>query len=84
MDGIPSFVDCSLLRTGNHTLHQKSWGGPSEFWGSRPPNPPPVVAPLNLDNVKTNQHAKYQVTGNLVQKLSSSHTYVTQPIALHD
>jgi len=39
-DGIPSFVDCSLLRNGNHTLHQKSWGGPSKFWGSRPPNLP--------------------------------------------
>ena len=36
--GIPSFVDCSLLRNGNHTLHQKSWGGPSKFW--RGPDPP--------------------------------------------
>jgi len=36
-DGIPSFVHCSLLRNGNHTLHQKSWGGTSKFWGSGPP-----------------------------------------------
>ena len=49
MDGIPSFVHCSLLRNGNHTLHQKSWGGPSNFfWEGRsgPPPDPPVVAPL--------------------------------------
>jgi len=38
-DGIPSFVDCCVLRNGNHTLHQKSWGGPSKFWGSEPPTP---------------------------------------------
>jgi len=44
-DVIPSFVDCSLLRNGNHTLHQKSWGGPSIFWGVRTARPP-VVAPL--------------------------------------
>jgi len=30
-DGIPSFMHCSVLRNGNHTLHQKSWGGPSKF-----------------------------------------------------
>ena len=48
-DGIPSFVHCSLLRKSNHTLHQKSWGGPSNFLGEGGPNPrppPPVVAPL--------------------------------------
>ena len=39
-DGIPIFVDCSLLRNCNHTLRQKSWGGPSKFWGSGPPWPP--------------------------------------------
>ena len=39
-DGIPSFVHCSLLPNGNHILIQKSWGGPSKFWGSRPPSPP--------------------------------------------
>jgi len=40
-DGIPSFVDCSLLRNGNHTFHQKSWGGPSNFFGgSGHPRPP--------------------------------------------
>ena len=44
-DCIPSFVHCSLLRNGNHTLHQKSWGGPSKFWEVWTPNPP-VVAPL--------------------------------------
>ena len=41
-DGIPSFVDCSLLRNGNHTLHQKSWGGSSNFFlggGIRTPYP---------------------------------------------
>ena len=37
-------MDCSLLRNGNHTLHQKSWGGPSNFLGGPPT--PPVVAPL--------------------------------------
>jgi len=36
-DGIPSFVHCNVLRNGNHTLHQESWGGPTKFWGSRPP-----------------------------------------------
>jgi len=29
-----SFVHCSLLCNGNHTLHQRSWGGVSKFWGS--------------------------------------------------
>jgi len=38
MDGIPSFVHCSVLRNGNHTLHQESWGG-----GSGPPPRPPSV-----------------------------------------
>jgi len=33
-DGIPSCVHCSLLRNGSHILIQKSWGGPSKFWGS--------------------------------------------------
>jgi len=37
MDGIPNFVHCSVLRNGNHTLCQESWGGPSKFWGSGPP-----------------------------------------------
>ena len=45
-DGIPSFVDCSLLRNGIHNLHQKSWGGPSNFFGGSGPPDPPVVAPL--------------------------------------
>ena len=49
MDGIPSFVHCSVLCNDNHTLHQKSWGGPSKFWVSGPPTP--VVAPL-VDWVK--------------------------------
>ena len=40
-DGIPSFVHCSLLRNVNHTLHQKSWGGPSKFWGGPDPRPSP-------------------------------------------
>ena len=38
-DGIPSFVHCSLLRNGNHTLHQKSWGGPSKFFFGGGPDP---------------------------------------------
>jgi len=44
-DIIPSFVHSSRLYNGNHSLHQKSWGGPSKFWGSGPLRPP-VVAPL--------------------------------------
>jgi len=49
-DGIRSFVHCSLLCNGNHhTLHQKSWGGPSKFGGgSGPPRPPPqLLRPCN-------------------------------------
>jgi len=38
-DGIPSFVVCSRLRNGNHTLHQKSWGGRPNFWGPDPSTP---------------------------------------------
>ena len=44
-------IRCSLLRNGNHTLPQKSWGGPSKFWGVRTPRPP-AVAPLLLSNKK--------------------------------
>jgi len=44
-DGIPSFVDCSLLRNRSHILYQKSCGGPSKFWGVQTPRPP-VAAPL--------------------------------------
>jgi len=42
-DGIPMFVHCRLLRNGNHTLHQKSWGGPFTFGGggSGPHRPDP-------------------------------------------
>jgi len=47
-DGIPSFVDCSLLRNGNHTVHQKSWGGLSKFWGSEPPQPPVIYVTRNI------------------------------------
>jgi len=48
-DGIPSFVHCSLSRNGDRTLHEKSWGDPSKFWGSgRPPPDLPVVAPLTI------------------------------------
>jgi len=46
---MPSFMHCRLLRNGNHTLHQKSWSGPSNFifflGGGRTPRLP-VVAPL--------------------------------------
>jgi len=38
-DGIPSFVDCSLLRNGNHTLHQKVGVVRPNFGGSGPPTP---------------------------------------------
>ena len=44
-DGIPSLVHCSLLRNGNHTLHQKSWGGPSKFWGVRTHPTPQWLCP---------------------------------------
>jgi len=44
-DAIPSFVHCSVLRNGNHTLHQKSCGGPSTFWGSGPLLPPQWLRP---------------------------------------
>jgi len=44
MHGIPSFVHCSLLRNGNHTLHQKVGVVRPNFGGPDPP--PPVVAPL--------------------------------------
>jgi len=40
-DGVPSFVHYSVLRNGNHTLHQKSWGGPSNFFGGRGGSGPP-------------------------------------------
>jgi len=43
-DDIPSFVHCSLLRNGNHTLHHKRWGGPSKFWRSGPPTTPSCCA----------------------------------------
>jgi len=39
-DDIPSFVHCNLLRNGNHTLHQKSWGGPTNFGGPGPTDRP--------------------------------------------
>jgi len=44
-DIVPSFVHCSLLRrpNGSHTFHQKSWGGPSKFWGGAP-DPPSCCA----------------------------------------
>ena len=45
MDGIPSFVHCSVLCNGSHTLHQKSWGGPSKFWGVRIPPTPQWLRP---------------------------------------
>jgi len=56
-DGIPSFVDCSLLRNGNHTLHQKVrvvhpifffWGG-----GPEPPSGPQWLRPCFRTGLKT-------------------------------
>jgi len=43
MDDIPSFMHSSVLRNGNHTLHEKSWGGPSKifFEGGSGPLPTP-------------------------------------------
>jgi len=38
-DGIPSFVDCSLLRNSNHTLHQKIGVVRPKFGGPDPLNP---------------------------------------------
>ena len=38
-DGIPSFVHCSLLRNGNHTLHQKVGVVRPNFGGLDPPTP---------------------------------------------
>ena len=35
-DGTPSFVHCSLLRNGNHTIHKKL-GWSVQIWGSGPP-----------------------------------------------
>jgi len=57
-DGIPSFVHSSLLRNGNHILHQKV--GVVRpiffFWGGADPLPDPqVVAPLiQFTNSQTN------------------------------
>jgi len=48
-DGIPSLVHCSLLRNGNHTLHQKSWGGMSKILGGPDPPDPPMVVSLAPD-----------------------------------
>jgi len=57
-DGIPSFVHCRLLRNGNHTLHQKSWGGPSKFWGSGPPRPPSGCALVLYNAFQSARHPK--------------------------
>ena len=40
-DGIPSFVHCSLLRNGKHTLHQKVGVVRPIFWGEGPDLPDP-------------------------------------------
>ena len=53
-DGIPSFVHCSLLRNGNHTLHQKKLGWSVQIFGGGPHSPdPPVVAPLDGELYQT-------------------------------
>ena len=46
-DGIPSFVDCSMLRNGNHTLRQKSRVVRPNLRGGSPADSPdpPVVPP---------------------------------------
>jgi len=77
-DGIPSFVHCSLLRNSNHILHQKSWGGPSKFWGSIPLCPPSGCALakslyfLLRDTYckveyRTNHHCRLQFTSSCDQ-----------------
>jgi len=48
MDGIPNFVHCSVLRNGNHTLHQESWGGPSKLGGPDSPDPSGCARVSNL------------------------------------
>jgi len=49
-DGVPSFVDCSLLRNGNHTLHQKTWDGPSNFFlGGPDPLTPQWLRPCKSE-----------------------------------
>jgi len=48
MDGIPNCVHCSVLRNGNHTLHQESWDGPSKFGGSGPPPTSQWLRPWGL------------------------------------
>jgi len=35
-DGVPSLVNCSLLRNGNRTLHQKGGVAPPNFGGPDP------------------------------------------------
>jgi len=61
-DGIPSFVHCSLLRNGNHSLHQKvGVVGPFFFFwgGGSGPRPPSVVAPLLFSRVAEAQNQQY-------------------------
>ena len=59
-DGIPSFVHCRLLRNGNHTLHQKSWGGPPKFFfgGWVPPTPPQWLCPCCLRAIREIRNPK--------------------------
>jgi len=79
VDGIASFVHCSVLRNGNHTLHQISWGGPSKFRGEGSGHPqtlPAVVAPLaastarNTSNGHPNNHqySSFQLDPQLLQR----------------
>jgi len=53
-DGIPSFMHCSLLRNGNHTLHQKVGVVRLNLGGGGPdPHRPHMVAPLTLSLVSS-------------------------------
>jgi len=67
-DGIPSFVHCRLLRNGSHTLPQKSWGGPSNFFGGEA-----VRTPL------TPQWLRPNWSGDTGHAHSRRHWYVHPP-----
>ena len=55
MDGIPSFVHCSVLRNGNHTLHQKvGVVRPIFFFGGGSGPPTPSGCDLDLFNFVRN------------------------------
>jgi len=63
-DGMPSFVDCSLLRNGKHTLHKKvGVVRPIFFFGGGDSDlpTPPVVAPLHPQQIKQTNRKRLSV-----------------------